>query len=140
MTVLIRILKGVALVVVLLACGVGVLLAYLYPFWGKAFSRETWNEAGRCLAMSGLDCLEQDARRPRCPMVFSLTWFHLEPGRTTRQHVVELLGKGREIREGSDSCLTYPLGMCQGREGYDHELLVCFDSKDAVKRARHVEG
>ena len=139
MRVLAKILKGLALAFVFSVCGAVLLFVYLDPFWGKAFLRDTWNEAGRCLEASESKCLGQDVP-PRCSMVFSLTWFHLKTSKTTRQQVVELLGEGREIREVSDACLTYPLGRCQGREGYDHELIVCFDSNDTVRRSRHVEG
>jgi hypothetical protein len=72
-------------------------------------------------------------------MVFSLTWFHLARGRTTKQEVVEMLGEG-DARGDGRACLTYSLGMCSGL-GVDYDdLLVCFDDDNKFERTKRRQG
>jgi hypothetical protein len=98
-------------------------LATLYA-WHHRFTPERWQEALSC---SGYHCSTRDWSCPRGHMVGHLLGSWLRVGHTTREEAWTLLGTPQRVCQ--DSCMRYPVGVCDGHYGYQF-LLVCFDRAD----------
>jgi hypothetical protein len=109
-----------------------------FPFMGESFTQEKWAEAGRCEGLTDFQCAAKENECPRGPMVRSLRRNYLTVG-TSRAAVIDLLGPDDFTGVDGPECLSWSLGMCSGL-GWDYDsLFVCFDEKDLLVDAGHVQ-